>query len=135
MTGTNDSRLTFNWACRLLLALFAVIACGSGAKAKDPDQVQVGIARTMSDAGYYIADAMGYFHDENLAVTLIPFKSAAQMIAPLGIGELDVGGGHGIGRILQRRPARRPRQDRRRRSLNEAGLRLFVIDGAPGSGR
>jgi NitT/TauT family transport system substrate-binding protein len=93
MTGSKDCRWAFNCVCRLLFALFAVAAYGPGANAKDLDQVQVGIARTMSDAGYYIADAMGYFRDEGLAVTLIPFKSAAQMIAPLGTGELDVGGG------------------------------------------
>src|SRR5437764_267395 len=57
------------------------------------DQVKIGISRTISDAGYYIADAMGFFRDEGLEVSIIGFNSAAQMIAPLGTGELDVGGG------------------------------------------
>src|SRR6202011_1895743 len=39
------------------------------------------------------ADALGFFRDEGIEVTLTEFKSAAQMIAPLGTGELDVGGG------------------------------------------
>src|SRR5499427_6547311 len=57
------------------------------------DQVKIGIARTISDAGYYIADAMGFFREDGLDVSILGFNSAAQMIAPLGTGELDVGGG------------------------------------------
>jgi NitT/TauT family transport system substrate-binding protein len=57
------------------------------------DQVKIGIARTISDAGYYIADAMGFFREDGLDVSITAFNSAAQMIAPLGTGELDVGGG------------------------------------------
>src|SRR5262249_56512473 len=57
------------------------------------DQVKIGIARTISDAGYYIADAMGFFRGDGLDVSISGFNSAAQMIAPLGTGELDVGGG------------------------------------------
>jgi ABC-type nitrate/sulfonate/bicarbonate transport system substrate-binding protein len=57
------------------------------------DQVKIGIARTISDAGYYIADAIGFFREEGLDVSITGFNSAAQMIAPLGTGELDVGGG------------------------------------------
>jgi ABC-type nitrate/sulfonate/bicarbonate transport system substrate-binding protein len=30
------------------------------------EQVKIGIARTMSDVGYYVADAMGYFRDEGI---------------------------------------------------------------------
>ena len=61
--------------------------------AAEAAQVRIGIARTMSDVGYYVADAMGYFKDEGIAVTMTPFNSAAQMMAPLGSGDLDVGGG------------------------------------------
>src|SRR5580692_5344021 len=63
------------------------------AAAAEVAQVRIGIARTMSDVGYYVADAMGYFRDEGIEVTMTPFNSAAQMMAPLGGGELDVGGG------------------------------------------
>jgi NitT/TauT family transport system substrate-binding protein len=63
------------------------------APAQAADQVRIGIARTMSDVGYYVADAMGYFRDEGIEVTMTPFNSAAQMMAPLGTGDLDVGGG------------------------------------------
>jgi len=77
---------------------FAGLALGlaarpNGAAAAEAAQVRIGIARTMSDVGYYVADAMGYFRDEGIEVILTPFNSAAQMMAPLGVGDLDVGGG------------------------------------------
>jgi NitT/TauT family transport system substrate-binding protein len=65
----------------------------SGAAAAEIEQVRIGIARTMSDVGYYVADAMGLFRTESIEVTMLPFNSAAQMMAPLGVGDLDVGGG------------------------------------------
>jgi NitT/TauT family transport system substrate-binding protein len=55
--------------------------------------VRIGISRTISDAGYYIADATGLFREEGLEVSIIGFNSAAQMIAPLGTRDLEVGGG------------------------------------------
>src|SRR5262245_47035028 len=57
------------------------------------EQIKIGISRTISDAGYYVADAMGFFREEGIDVSILGFNSAAQMIAPLGTGELDVGGG------------------------------------------
>jgi NitT/TauT family transport system substrate-binding protein len=90
-SGTGFKLLTR--ICRPLLSALVLVACFNVALAKDPDQVRIGVARTLSDSGYYIADALGYFRDEGLDVTMIPFKSAAQMIAPLGTGELDAGGG------------------------------------------
>jgi NitT/TauT family transport system substrate-binding protein len=68
-------------------------AWSSGAAAAEVAQVRIGIARTMSDVGYYVADAMGFFRGEGIEVTMTPFNSAAQMMAPLGVGDLDVGGG------------------------------------------
>src|ERR1700704_4939339 len=56
-------------------------------------QVTVGVARTATDVGWFIADKKGYFRREGIEVKLIPFNSAAQMIVPLGAGQLDVGGG------------------------------------------
>jgi NitT/TauT family transport system substrate-binding protein len=79
-----------------MLRIAAVVALALSAllsSAHAADQVRIGIARTMSDSGYYIADALGFFREEGIEVSLIDFKSAAQMIAPLGSGELDVGGG------------------------------------------
>jgi NitT/TauT family transport system substrate-binding protein len=77
-------------AC-LLLACWTLDASSSPASAAD--QVRIGVARTISDVGYYVADAMGFFRAEGLQVSIIGFNSAAQMVAPLGTGELEVGGG------------------------------------------
>lgn len=60
----------------------------------DPLQtVRVGIVGVISDAGIVIADAKGYFRDEGLSVSLVSFSSGAYMVAPLGAGQLDAGGG------------------------------------------
>jgi NitT/TauT family transport system substrate-binding protein len=53
----------------------------------------VGIVEASSDIGFLIADHKGYFRDEGIDVTITPFDSGARMIAPLGVGQLDVGGG------------------------------------------
>jgi len=80
-----------------VLAGCALLSCLVLDAARSPagaaDQVKIGISRTISDAGYYMADAMGFFRDEGMEVSITGFNSAAQMIAPLGTGELDVGGG------------------------------------------
>lgn len=55
--------------------------------------VHVGITDSSSDAVFFIADKKGYFKAEGLATTMTSFASAAKMIAPLGTGQLDVGGG------------------------------------------
>src|SRR4051812_8340187 len=76
------------------LAVLLLLALGAGlsaASAQTP--VGVGMTNVSSDAGFFIADKKGYFRDEGIAVTMTPFASAAKMIAPLGTGQLEVGGG------------------------------------------
>ena len=70
-------------------ALIAII--GSGAAVAQT--VTVGAAGTTSDAPIYIADKKGFFRDEGLQVTVTNFRSAADMVAPLGTGQLDAGAG------------------------------------------
>src|ERR1051325_7296802 len=53
----------------------------------------VGLPDSSSDAVFFIADKKGYFKAEGLTTTMTSFASAAKMIAPLGTGQLDVGGG------------------------------------------
>ena len=55
--------------------------------------VSCGTAQTITDAPIFIADKKKYFQEEGLAVTMPGFASAANMVAPLGAGQLDVGGG------------------------------------------
>jgi NitT/TauT family transport system substrate-binding protein len=55
--------------------------------------LHVGHVSTGSDVGIYVADKKGYFKEEGITVELTAFTTAANMIAPLGAGQLDVGGG------------------------------------------
>lgn len=55
--------------------------------------VRIGVVASVSDAGFFIPIDQGYFAEERLAVEFIPFRSAADMVAPLGVGQIDIGGG------------------------------------------
>ena len=74
----------------MTVALFA-LTCATGAWARE--KIKIGIANSSSDIVYFIAQKKGYFDAEGIDAEVIPFASATQMIAPLGVGELDVGGG------------------------------------------
>ncbi len=72
------------------LAAFAAIIAAGGAAAQT---VTVGAASTISDAPIFIAERKGFFRDEGLDVKVVNFRSASDMVAPLGTGELDAGAG------------------------------------------
>lgn len=55
--------------------------------------VRVGTTFTQSDAPIFIALAKGYFTEAGLDVELVPFDTAANMVAPLGTGQIDIGSG------------------------------------------
>ncbi len=55
--------------------------------------VNVGAASTTSDAPIYIADKKGFFREEGIDVRVTNFRSASDMVAPLGSGQLDAGAG------------------------------------------
>jgi NitT/TauT family transport system substrate-binding protein len=82
---------------RILAAAWLLIAASTtlstSLHAADPLAVTVGATSSTSDAPIYIADKKGYFNDEGLTVTVSNFRSAADMVAPLGTGELDAGAG------------------------------------------
>jgi NitT/TauT family transport system substrate-binding protein len=80
------------------LPVLRLVALGAAAAANlsvasAQTTVGIGMTNVASDAGFFIADKKGYFRDEGIAVTMTPFASAAKMIAPLGTGQLEVGGG------------------------------------------
>jgi NitT/TauT family transport system substrate-binding protein len=75
---------------RLALAIAALSFVASASAA---EKVKVATARTISDAGLYMAAFQDWFRDEGLELDLIAFDSSTKMIAPLGVGDLDVGGG------------------------------------------
>ncbi|HEY4318534.1 MAG TPA: ABC transporter substrate-binding protein [Herbaspirillum sp.] len=84
-------------ASGMLSAVMAVAVPGVASAAPATEgaltPVRVGTTNVITDIGFFIADKKGYFRDEGLAVTFTSFSSAAKMIAPLGVGQLDVGGG------------------------------------------
>ena len=57
------------------------------------ETVRLGLLSSASDSGLFIALEKGYFRDQAIEIQPTPFDSAAQMVAPLAAGQLDVGGG------------------------------------------
>jgi NitT/TauT family transport system substrate-binding protein len=81
---------------KIFRALFAligltVIAVSASLAAAQP--ITVGVTNTMSDAPIFIADRKGFFRDEGLDVTVTSFRSASDMVAPLGAGQIAAGAG------------------------------------------
>jgi NitT/TauT family transport system substrate-binding protein len=56
-------------------------------------KVALGQVGGLSDAAFFIAAEKGYFREQGIELEVSRFASAAQMVAPLGAGQLDVGGG------------------------------------------
>jgi len=73
------------------LAAFALCALVRGAQAEDT--IRLGVNGSMTEAPFHIAQQKGYFRDEGLTVQFVSFRSAADMVVPLGAGQLDAGGG------------------------------------------
>lgn len=63
------------------------------ASAAQPIKVKFGQVGGMSDGAIFIAEAKGFFKEQGITVEYVPFTSAAQMVAPLGTNELQIGGG------------------------------------------
>lgn len=82
----------------LIAALALVLACGQAGGSPQPPpstptKLQVGLVGGISDAAFYIANDKGYFKEQAIEFEINRFDSAARMVAPLGTGQLDVGGG------------------------------------------
>jgi NitT/TauT family transport system substrate-binding protein len=77
----------------LLVATGTGVTLLAAAHSAEPVTIKVGATSTTSDAPIYIADKLGYFSNEGLSVTVSSFRSASDMVAPLGTGELDAGAG------------------------------------------
>lgn len=70
-----------------------VAATANATAAPAPVTLKIGQVGGLSDAAIYIADAKGFFKEQGIVLEATSFASAAQMVAPLGTGELQVGGG------------------------------------------
>jgi len=78
---------------RASLPALALLAGLSSAGGTLGQAVTVGTTSTTSDAPIYIADRKGFFRAEGLDVKVNNFRSASDMVAPLGAGQLDAGAG------------------------------------------
>jgi len=83
-----QSRLSY----RVFASLAACVLMASTITAA-AQAITVGATSSTSDAPIYIADKQGYFRDEGLEVKVVNFRSAADMVAPLGAGQIEAGAG------------------------------------------
>lgn len=77
----------------VLLALLLACLTVADVSAADLTTVTIGASNTSADVAFFIAEKKGYFREAGIQPQIISFQSAAEMIAPLGTGQLDVGGG------------------------------------------
>jgi NitT/TauT family transport system substrate-binding protein len=77
------------------VSTFLLLVCASAVAwhSASAQRLTVGATSSTSDAPIYIADRKGYFRSEGLQVAIINFRSAADMVAPLGAGEIQAGAG------------------------------------------
>src|SRR5215831_18538603 len=84
---------------RLQKALFGLVSCACLYASPTPtgtaaaQAITVGATSSTSDAPIFIADHKGYFRDKGLDVKVTNFRSAADMVAPLGAGQIEAGAG------------------------------------------
>lgn len=90
------ARITRIFSCmpaqRLALMLGGALGLAAWS-APAATMVRIGTSNSSSDVGFYIAYKKGYFKQEGIDVSFIPFDSAGKMVAPLGTGQLEVGSG------------------------------------------
>src|SRR5712672_2633946 len=77
----------------LVAALAAPAMVAASRRAGAAEAVSLGMVNTISDAGFFVAEAKGYFKAAGIEVKFLPFTSASAMIPALASGELDVGSG------------------------------------------
>ena len=78
---------------RRSIALGLAFGLITAAGAQAADKVSIAVVNASSDAGLFVADAKGYFKQEGIEASFVSFDTGAKMVAPLGAGQLDAGGG------------------------------------------
>ena len=68
-------------------------ALAAPAIAQPLTKITLAVPNAATDVGYFVAHARGYFKEEGLDVDILPFPSAARMIAPMASGELHIAAG------------------------------------------
>jgi NitT/TauT family transport system substrate-binding protein len=101
-------------------------------------KVKLGVPNAATDVGYFVAHARGYFKDEGLDVEIIPFDSAARMIAPMASGELQVAAGGpsaGLYNAVARGIDIRMVSDKSKNVVNRSSVHIMVRKELIASGR
>src|SRR5882757_9262981 len=78
---------------RCVAALAVAVLVAGAAQAQELKTVKIGVVNLSTDVAFYIAEKRGYFKAEGLKADFAYFDSGAKMIAPLGTGLIDAGGG------------------------------------------
>jgi NitT/TauT family transport system substrate-binding protein len=78
----------------ILIGLLVTAPSSQDARAAGSATIRLGSSASQTDAPIFIAMDKGFFRDQGIEIELVRFPSSANMIAPLGTGQLDVGGGN-----------------------------------------
>jgi NitT/TauT family transport system substrate-binding protein len=81
------------FALAAIVAAAAGIATPAASGARADEIVTVAVNGLISDAPLYIGETKGYFAKQGITIKFIPIAAGTQMIAPLGVGQIDVAGG------------------------------------------
>jgi ABC-type nitrate/sulfonate/bicarbonate transport system substrate-binding protein len=81
--------------------LAAPIIVATSKRASAADTVSLGMVNTISDAGFFVAEAKGYFKAAGIEVKFLPFTSASAMIPALASGGAAPGWSGERGRARQ----------------------------------
>jgi len=80
----------FTAACGIALAAALTLALGAE-RAAAADKVKVAVVSSLGSAPIYIAQAKGYFKEEDLDIELVHFDSAQPVAVAVAAGDVDFG--------------------------------------------
>lgn len=84
---------TIRFVATAIAAATMAIGAGLPATAADMAEVRIGTNGAVSDAPFFIANKKGYFEEQGIKVEFVRFDAGPKMIAPLGVGQIDVAAG------------------------------------------
>ncbi len=80
--------------CAVACLTLGALGSATSTEAQSLDVVNVAVGPgSLTFTPIYLADRLGYFKAEGLDVHFVTIDSAALEVAPLGVGQIDVGGG------------------------------------------
>lgn len=123
---------------RLLISLGALALLPLSAFAQAPDPVRLGWLASLTDAALFIAIKKGYFRDERIEIASTEFRSGANMVLPLGKGDLDVAAGSpsaGLYNAISRDLGIKIVADKTRSSPGYSGSHMIIRKDLVDSGR